>query len=633
MVAMKDISITWWQEVYRKVNNAAVFIDNPSAECLHWKGGVMDMLKAGATSVKEFSSFESGCKKDTKAVIIISSPIIGAVRTVLKDIISNSYFEHCTLIIGCSPSVQTFAQTGTISDPSDEVTVFQKLKQDVLIWMGTKESVVDILCYPIFLVPITVSVFVTPPFRELFPLFKEDIAEQGFLVSHKGSELEGISPSIQISVFNLVSSLHSLLTQLDMREDIYSIGHLSGVVASMLLTHSQSVIRRKRASDKVSVILIDRTLDFGCASSYSSESLFDRILAVLPHLPGHTNDVSINMSPMCTSKKAIIAPGCLAHEGPVLDWLLRCKQKDVLLNLHRELQSTVDKKSKILPRITPAALDKQLLNIFSGKYDLIRKHCGLIQQTLGVTEAMKSTMNPAVELTMSIEKLLLQTMAADNGTSGAVAQIRKLLKCRHEHGLTVNMLLCILVHLYSIVGSQFTFTPDDEATLQAEITNALYSDRHVEAMDSYFSINADSSVEEIDILGRNIMNRLRAVGSSRSHMNKYKYLLKNKGPLQPLVYNSLVDQLLADLVNPAKPDIPDLVSKTSKTSFGLLLNTAHHPLDNSNVLVFIVGGITAQECQEILNVLEGAGKQVLVGSTRFVSPCDTLHLLFNKNQH
>ena len=56
----------------------------------------------------------------------------------------------------------------------------------------------------------------------------------------------------------------------------------------------------------------------------------------------------------------------------------------------------------------------------------------LLQQTLGVTEALKSAMNPAVELTMSIEKLLLQTMAADNGTSGAITQVRSktiILKC------------------------------------------------------------------------------------------------------------------------------------------------------------------------------------------------------------
>lgn len=58
MVSIKDVSLTWWLEVYRRVKDASVFLDNPSAECLHWTGGIMDMLKEGATSVKEFSSFE-----------------------------------------------------------------------------------------------------------------------------------------------------------------------------------------------------------------------------------------------------------------------------------------------------------------------------------------------------------------------------------------------------------------------------------------------------------------------------------------------------------------------------------------------------------------------------------------------
>lgn len=76
-----------------------------------------------------------------------------------------------------------------------------------------------------------------------------------------------------------------------------------------------------------------------------------------------------------------------------------------------------------------------------SNYNLSLTKDFIFQQTLGVTETLKSAMNPAVELTMSIEKLLLQTMAADNGTSGAIVQVRSktVLKCILKHYQNIPM--------------------------------------------------------------------------------------------------------------------------------------------------------------------------------------------------
>lgn len=45
-------------EVCKKVKGAIVFIDDYSGECLHWHGGLLRLLESGATTVKQFSSFE-----------------------------------------------------------------------------------------------------------------------------------------------------------------------------------------------------------------------------------------------------------------------------------------------------------------------------------------------------------------------------------------------------------------------------------------------------------------------------------------------------------------------------------------------------------------------------------------------
>lgn len=38
-----------------------------------------------------------------------------------------------------------------------------------------QEYTVEILNFPLFFIPITPSLFVTPPFKNLFPFFKEDL--------------------------------------------------------------------------------------------------------------------------------------------------------------------------------------------------------------------------------------------------------------------------------------------------------------------------------------------------------------------------------------------------------------------------------------------------------------------------
>ena len=47
-----------WKDVCVRVNKAAVFIDKSCAECLHWNGGATLLFNAGASDIKEFSSFE-----------------------------------------------------------------------------------------------------------------------------------------------------------------------------------------------------------------------------------------------------------------------------------------------------------------------------------------------------------------------------------------------------------------------------------------------------------------------------------------------------------------------------------------------------------------------------------------------
>lgn len=52
-------------------------------------------------------------------------------------------------------------------------------------------------------------------------------------------------------------------------------------------------------TDKASVVFIDRSLDLASVSSHNAESLLDRVQQVLPRLPGHVTDVSVDMATVC----------------------------------------------------------------------------------------------------------------------------------------------------------------------------------------------------------------------------------------------------------------------------------------------------------------------------------------------
>lgn len=55
----------------------------------------------------------------------------------------------------------------------------------------------------------------------------------------------------------------------------------------------------QNCSNPVSLIIVDRTLDLCGVTSHSMESMLDKVMCALPRFPGHSNDVAVDMSPLC----------------------------------------------------------------------------------------------------------------------------------------------------------------------------------------------------------------------------------------------------------------------------------------------------------------------------------------------
>ena len=52
------------------------------------------------------------------------------------------------------------------------------------------------------------------------------------------------------------------------------------------------------ASNRGSVVLIDRTLDLVGPCGHNTETLADRVIQLLPRLPHHSSDVAVDMTPL-----------------------------------------------------------------------------------------------------------------------------------------------------------------------------------------------------------------------------------------------------------------------------------------------------------------------------------------------
>lgn len=91
-----------------------------------------------------------------------------------------------------------------------------------------------------------------------FNLYLQVVDSQS-LDSLSSVKLTHLPLEVQISVHHLVSCLHSLFVQLEVCEDIYSLGHLSGIVGSQLEILPDAHNRRK-----VSVLLLSRAVHFFC---------------------------------------------------------------------------------------------------------------------------------------------------------------------------------------------------------------------------------------------------------------------------------------------------------------------------------------------------------------------------------
>lgn len=256
-----------WETVLSKVNRAVVFLDGPCAESLHWSGGAALLFGAGARNVKSFSSFEAGAENEPKAVFVVSTLLKGRTADIIKDIVGLSHFRCCVVLTAVPHSVHLLAEGGP--GPELEARVmFTRFQEKLCGWMGDAEYTAEVMHAPVHFSRVSPQLLITPGFSDLFPLLGTDLTtinkkrpEKRRFSNLTDLDIHALPEELQVKIRALASALNTLFESSNTREESFTVGPMSRLIAAELANHPQARNRRKSSAHKASVVFIDRTLD------------------------------------------------------------------------------------------------------------------------------------------------------------------------------------------------------------------------------------------------------------------------------------------------------------------------------------------------------------------------------------
>ncbi|KPI95637.1 Sec1 family domain-containing protein 2 [Papilio xuthus] len=625
----KEFGRACWNEVYNRIIGAVVFLDDNSAECLHWDGGLFNLLTGGAVAVQSLSPFECAKKEHKKAVFITQST--STQLQTIREIIRNSDFVHC-ILISCMSLDVVYLELNEGKDVTDIVSAgkafseaTKQLEGMLVEWMGKKQCSTEVIHVPIFTICPTNAVFLTPPYQKIYPSFN------GNLIPESNSiDLYTLNSEERSQVRRLASGLNSMFESMNLKEDVFYMGVYSSLVAGVLENSPVCLARRKNCTNPVSLLIIDRTLDLCGITSHSMECLLDKVMSVLPRFPGHSNDVAVDMSPLCEANVIThpddiqLAAGCLYHADDdactqTFDYMINKSQKEVMFDLYNKLSKIDVQKSpgpKTLLKVTPLSVEKIVI-ASKGNYDIIGKHIGVLQQALGVVQTLKSPKRNQMELVMGLERQVHQSLAASRESTSVL----------HQN------LLALITHVYSLTGTEVSFNKQHEDTLTEMLSVAIFEDHKTLLSNPDPGMATPEGCAE---MAGKIMKKLKDVSQMRKILNKYTSVLKASESGVGYEYVGVLQQLVHEMTSCERPELSDLrhrhdgLKDILRTGFNMLTSkksrSAKHPLDNPTVLLFVVGGVTAEECKQLHRsmITSGVDNALIIGSTKFVNPVEAM---------
>ncbi|XP_043254412.1 sec1 family domain-containing protein 2-like [Colletes gigas] len=640
-----------WESIFAEVRGTVVYIDHCAAECLHWYTagkGYLALKDAGAIAVHELGMYHFRYVevRETKKAVIVSTaddPVF--YQRTIKMILAKNAFESCTIY--CSTPCCTTDYLEIL--PTEEKLNYNKLRRDIKAWMSSKnllqEPSVDIIHVPFFIALLNKDLIVTPPFGDLMP------------------PLDTTVPHDTAAKLNLLAnSFYKLFASINARLDIYAIGKLSDRLAENLENCIANADHRNHSLGAqeigVSLVLMDRTLDLCTPTSNNMESFLTKILRTFPRLPQHNNDVAISMAPILGTVEGVLRAceirGCLASiEKTTIDLFISEKEKKLLAVAHQSLNDMVSTKDnpklRTPTRISGHCLEKALSKIrTTDSIDSFMAYRKELQSILAITGATTSQKTGQLELLTSLEKLVFQSLSVSRESSSILAQLSNVIRTRIDRGLDTENLLALLIHVYALAGTQIRFSAQQERQLEESIADAVFED--LEIFKENPSTNTTSTYQRtLLLLGVNdvaaaretsyriaarIISILQSIAVQRSNLQDYKFFIIKPSSQETIRRVSILEQITRDILcTGVARELRDFRQRSSSfisAGFNLLLRgkAKRHPRDNPYVLIYIIGGITAEESKIIQEMRSEHNNDktpyIMLAGSRLLNPLDVV---------
>ncbi|XP_063777007.1 sec1 family domain-containing protein 2 isoform X2 [Pseudophryne corroboree] len=582
-----------WEPVLAKSRRAVVFMDEPCAEILHWCGGAELLLAAGALNIKEFSSFESGSPGQPKAVFVVSSPLRGRALEVIRDVVTQSCFQYCVVVTALSPA-----------EP-EEQAAHEQLEEKLCEWMGNMGYTAEVLWAPLLLAPVSPHLFLAPSFHYLFPFLpawdlqalNRSRPDKKRFPGLGDVDFPSLPHELQTRIRSLVSGLHHLMEGIGVREECFSVGHLSRIIAGELANYPQAKNRRKTAQNKASLVFIDRILDVTGAIGHHGDSLVEKVLSFLPRIPGHKTDVMINMDVLTHLRidgdnEGIIAPGCLSQPNDpaaksLLESLLSMKHKEAVMEVRRQLVDAASREKlpikMSMGRVTPEQLRSHVL-LFKENDQAIENHCGLLQLALATVQTLKHPQCIKWDSFLAFERLILQSTGKSELPT-VLNQMYPMIKSHNERGpddFSTEELFMLLVYIYSVTGEVQKNSELDviEGQMRKVLIQCLCDEpelspllQKITGCECPRELTLEKSTAAVD----KIFATLWDLTKVRAHLKLFNSVHVPGSNVQQASYKPLLRQIVEEIFHPDRAEPKDIEHMSSgltdllKTGFSMFM--------------------------------------------------------------
>ncbi len=546
---------------------------------------------------------------------------------------------------------------------TNEKALFEGLEEQVLGWMGNPNLTCEVFHIPFHTVSLARGLFIIPPSSGICSLLEVDVQRAYELWRQRNQATDQqqhavaaspdarqiffnlLPPKLQVGVHQLVASLHSILQMADVREDIFTLGSLSRLVGEQLEAWQPARARRKMATEKISLILIDRMLDLAGPTTFKAQTILGKLRTVLPSLPGQPSDCRVDLSPLFGlephhTEKEELPPGCLCgsfhlrakdKEGLGLEDLLGDDVDAFLMDCCKGL--TKARKDRENTDISVQGLEN-MLDSFANDEKALADSIDVLTRSRALVLAHSSQTTKKLDKLADAEDRFVKawSKSAKEGR-GFLVQLSKLVRERRDRGLLLDDLLVLISHCYALMSPEEEFYPEDEDRLQSAISEALVRDKDILGP----TISAMAVEEDIDELVafrivKRIFQKLNSVRKARGILKGYHSLIKDQR------YASLLEQLLLDVFSEDRREIPDLehrsgglggLLKSGIGLFGVNVNRVH-PRENPVVWLYVVGGVTPDEVKAVRDLIKSRSAEckIVVGGTKLLSPMEMMNSLF-----